>query len=57
MAKKKKPIIKMKCEECKRVNYHTQKSKKMFTEAKAKLELKKYCKWCRKHIMHKESKR
>ncbi len=57
MAKKKNLFIKMKCEECKRVNYHTQKSKKMFTEVKTKLELKKYCKWCRKHTLHKEAKK
>ena len=54
MAKKKKLMVKMKCQECKRVNYYTPKSKKMIGE---KLELKKYCKWCRKHVAHKEGKK
>jgi large subunit ribosomal protein L33 len=51
---KKKPFSKMKCSECKRINYYTKKSKKMVEE---KLELKKYCKWCRKHTLHKEAKK
>jgi len=54
MAKKKKPIIKLQCSECKRINYHTYKSKQMVEE---KLELKKFCKWCRKHVTHKEGKK
>ncbi len=54
MAIKKKPFIKLQCQECKRFNYFTQKSKKMVEE---KLKLKKFCKWCRKHIIHKEVKR
>jgi large subunit ribosomal protein L33 len=54
MAKKKKPFAKMKCEECKRIHYYIRKSKKMIGE---KLELKKYCKWCRKHTLHKEAKK
>ena len=35
---KKKPFIKLQCEVCKRINYYTQKSKKI---AEKKLELKK----------------
>ncbi|MFH1582538.1 MAG: 50S ribosomal protein L33 [bacterium] len=54
MATKKKPYIKMQCAECKRVNYFTSKSKKIVEE---KLELKKFCKWCRKHTVHKEGKK
>ncbi|OIO46460.1 MAG: 50S ribosomal protein L33 [Parcubacteria group bacterium CG1_02_39_15] len=54
MAVKKKPIIKLQCQECKRINYYTRKSKEA---AEKKLELKKFCKWCRKHTLHKEVKR
>ncbi|MCK4781315.1 50S ribosomal protein L33 [Candidatus Parcubacteria bacterium] len=57
MAKsKKKPFIKLRCEKCKRINYFTQKSKGQLSVEK-KLELKKFCKWCRKHTLHKEMKR
>jgi large subunit ribosomal protein L33 len=41
------------CEECTRRNYHTIKNKRNTTE---KLALKKYCKWCKKHTVHKEMK-
>ena len=54
MATKKKKFTKLRCTKCKRVNYFTQKSKKMVEE---KLELKKFCKWCKKHTLHKESKK
>ncbi|MFH1462277.1 MAG: 50S ribosomal protein L33 [bacterium] len=54
MATKKKPFIKLQCEICKRINYFTQKSK---AAAEKKLGLKKFCKWCRKHTAHKETKR
>ena len=50
----KKPFIKIQCTACKKVNYFTHKSKKI---AEKKLELKKFCKHCRKHTLHKESKR
>jgi len=51
---KKKPFIKLQCEVCKRINYFTHKSKKA---AEGKLELKKFCKWCKKHTVHKEMKK
>ncbi len=41
------------CSECKSRNYYTAKNKNNTT---AKIELKKYCKKCRKHTLHKESK-
>ncbi|GAB1535244.1 MAG: 50S ribosomal protein L33 [Geovibrio sp.] len=41
------------CTECKRRNYSTTKNKKTMT---GKLELSKYCKWDRKHTVHKETK-
>ncbi|MBI4117455.1 MAG: 50S ribosomal protein L33 [Parcubacteria group bacterium] len=50
-------LIQLKCGACKRVNYYTGKSKgKDPKSAEKKLELKKFCKWCRKHTVHKESK-
>jgi len=51
---KKVPFIKLQCQECKRINYFTHKSREM---AEKKLELKKFCKWCRKHTLHKEVKK
>jgi len=53
MPKKKPQLIKLQCTECKRINYYKRKSKK---GGKKKLELKKYCKFCKKHTIHKEVK-
>jgi large subunit ribosomal protein L33 len=44
-------IITLACEGCKRRNYTTTKNKKTNTD---RLELKKYCRFCRKHTPHKE---
>ena len=41
------------CSECKKRNYDTVKNKKNDPD---RLELKKFCKFCRKHTLHKESK-
>ncbi|NIP38439.1 MAG: 50S ribosomal protein L33 [Candidatus Dadabacteria bacterium] len=41
------------CGDCKRRNYSTIKNKRNHSE---KLEFKKYCKWCKKHTSHKETK-
>jgi len=46
-------MIKMECGGCKRINYHSHKNKKML---KNRLELSKFCKWCKKHVTHKETK-
>jgi large subunit ribosomal protein L33 len=46
-------IIALACTECKRRNYTTTKNRKTTQE---KLELMKYCKWDRKHTLHKETK-
>ena len=46
-------IITLACTECKRRNYSTTKNKKTMTD---RLELKKYCKFCQKHTIHKETK-
>jgi len=50
----KKPFTKMACGSCKTVNYFTKKTK---ASAEKKLELKKFCKTCRKHGTHKEAKK
>lgn len=41
------------CSECKQRNYDSTKNKKNDPD---RLEFKKYCKFCRKHTLHKESK-
>ncbi len=46
-------IILLQCTECKNKNYSTTKNKKNVTD---KLNLKKYCRHCRKHTAHKETK-
>ena len=45
-------LIKFGCGECKRINYWSSKNKKLIVE---KLELNKYCKWCKKKTKHKET--
>ncbi|MDP3741402.1 MAG: 50S ribosomal protein L33 [bacterium] len=47
-------LIKLQCTVCKHINYHSTKNKKQNPEA---LELKKFCRWCRKHQPHKEMKK
>ena len=46
-------LISLVCEECSRRNYTTDKNKRTKPE---KLVLKKYCPFCRRHILHKEGK-
>jgi large subunit ribosomal protein L33 len=46
-------IVILQCTECKRRNYSTTRNKKQQTE---KLQLKKYCRFDRKHTLHKEVK-
>ncbi|MBU1998235.1 MAG: 50S ribosomal protein L33 [Candidatus Omnitrophota bacterium] len=46
-------IITLECTVCKNRNYSQTKNKKLHQE---KLELKKFCKHCRKHTLHKEVK-
>jgi len=41
------------CTECKQRNYNKMKNKKNTTE---RLELSKYCRFCRKHTPHRETK-
>jgi large subunit ribosomal protein L33 len=40
------------CEECKRRNYQSNKSKRNTPD---RLELRKYCRWCGKHTPHRET--
>ncbi len=46
-------IITLACTECKRKNYTTTKNKRKHQD---RLELRKYCKFCRKHTLHREIK-
>jgi len=45
--------IQLACGECKRRNYTSTRNKKKQTE---RLEVKKYCRFCRRHTQHKEVK-
>ena len=46
-------LIKFECTQCKTVNYQSHKNKKLLKE---RLELSKFCKGCRAHTAHKETK-
>ncbi|HHX92324.1 MAG TPA: 50S ribosomal protein L33 [Clostridiales bacterium] len=41
------------CTECKQRNYDTMKNKQNNTE---RIEMTKYCKFCKRHVLHKETK-
>jgi len=45
-------VIALACSQCKRKNYSTQKNKRNHPD---KLEFKKYCRWCKSHTPHKET--
>ena len=45
--------VTLRCKECKQRNYNTMKNKKNTPD---KLELNKYCPFCRKHTVHTETK-
>jgi large subunit ribosomal protein L33 len=53
MAVKTKNLIKLRCSKCQKINYYYWKKK----GAEYKLNLKKFCKYCRKHNEHKEVRR
>lgn len=53
MAKDVRPIITLECTVCHEHNYSTTKNRRNTEE---RLELKKYCKRCKKHTPHKETK-
>ncbi|XOU95016.1 MAG: 50S ribosomal protein L33 [Candidatus Kerfeldbacteria bacterium] len=46
-------LIKFECSECHQITHYSKKNKKLL---KDRLELKKFCKWCKKHTQHKETK-
>jgi large subunit ribosomal protein L33 len=46
-------IITLECTECKRRNYTTTKNKRLHS---GRVEFKKYCRWDKKHTIHKETK-
>jgi len=45
-------IIILECTDCKRRNYTSDKNKR---NQPKRVEYKKYCRWCRKHTIHKET--
>lgn len=48
-----KNMIKLQCEQCKKINHYSKKNKQ---KLKDRLELKKLCSSCGTHILHKETK-
>jgi large subunit ribosomal protein L33 len=46
------PIITLACDTCKRRNYVTRKNK---VNDRERIELRKYCRWCRGHTTHRET--
>ena len=46
-------LITLACTECKQRNYQTNKNKKNDPD---RIELNKYCKFCKKHTLHKKTK-
>lgn len=49
-------IIKIVCSTCRRVTYWRTASQRKKGVERKKLETKKFCKFCRKHTLHKETK-
>ena len=50
-AKRADNLIALKCVVCKRRNYYTHKNRK---QVERKIELQKFCNWCRAKTVHKE---
>jgi len=54
MAKKDvRPVITLECSECRERNYTSQKNRRNDPQ---RLEMNKYCRRCRKHTLHRETK-
>ncbi len=53
MSQERDNLIKLECTVCKHTNYFSNKNKR---KLKARLEINKYCKYCKKHTLHKETK-
>ncbi|MBI4599547.1 50S ribosomal protein L33 [Candidatus Uhrbacteria bacterium] len=47
-------LVKLECTVCKRITHITEKNKKKLS--KVRLQLMKYCRFCKKHTLHKETK-
>lgn len=47
-------LIKLACAKCKRVTYWSRKNKR---KVERKIEMPKFCKFCRAHTVHKEAKK
>ena len=45
-------IINLECGECKRRNYVTEKNR---INDRDRIELRKYCRWCGQHTLHRET--
>ena len=45
-------LVTLACTECKRRNYTTDKNKSNNPD---RMQLKKYCPWCKKHTLHRET--
>jgi large subunit ribosomal protein L33 len=45
-------LVTLACTECKRRNYSTKKNKRNDPD---RIELKKFCPWCRAHTLHRET--
>ena len=52
MASDKRVMVTLECQTCKRRNYNTNKNK---VNNRERIELKKYCRFCRSHVDHKET--
>ena len=52
MASDKRVQVSLECQGCRRRNYITTKSK---VNTRERIELKKFCRWCRSHVDHKET--
>lgn len=47
-------LFKLACTKCGRINYWSRKNRKL---VERKIDIKKYCKWCKAHTKHKEVKK
>ena len=45
-------LVILACVKCKRRNYTTKKNRRLHPD---RVEYRKYCRWCRTHTMHKET--
>ena len=52
MASDKRVRVTLECTECKRRNYNSSKNR---MNQRERIELKKYCRWCRSSLLHRET--